>query len=159
MSKFLHTHQYLKKYCKKLTKEEAQKHLDEGTGYIGKPGYTFCNPSSSSTCYFASGSFPGCIRGGLVSADQSDEWYLMTLKDIICTHGFYPDPYMMSTVAIMQNNMQDFEVHLDDLIKYCIDSGIHSADFKHPMRSPKIWQEYFSRKGMLDEKESSKHSN
>lgn len=139
----IHTRQYLEKYCKKLTKEEAQKHLDEGTGYISSGGYTLCNVEGKYPRYFASGVFPGCLRGGNVSLDVSDGWYLLTLKDVICTHGFYPDPFMMTNVTRMQSDMKDYEIHIDDLIVKCINAKDTAEVLKHPMKAPAIWQKYF----------------
>lgn len=140
----IHTKQYLEKFCKKLTQEEAQKHLDEGTGYISSGGYTYCKVEGKYSRYFAAGVFPGCLRGGEVSAKSSDNWYLLTLKDVICTHGFYPDAFMMTNVTRMQSDMNDYEIHIDDLIVKCINASASAEMLKHPMKSQQIWQRYFN---------------
>lgn len=141
--------EYYVKYCKELTKEEAEEVFRNGTGIISSGAYTFHSDGNDHCHYHAFGTFPGCLRGGSSDYDllNIEKWYLLTPIDLICTIG-YRRP---QGVFFIPENFQTMEGAIDlDKLDAVYAELMDGVDDREPWKNAAVWRRYFNRQVPFD---------
>lgn len=139
----MNTHEYLKRHCKPVSQEEANRIIFTGEGIVVGGAYTHYSVDGYHY-YHAFGTFPGCMRGGPAGKvnDKIHDWYSVSPLDIVCMQGyrpheFYTPPESFSKMA----NCPNWEELNDILTK----SGLTESDLVDPDKNAKFWRQYFNK--------------
>ena len=116
-----------------LTAQEANKVLADN-GFISKRGYIFHKDG-----YFADGTYPGCMRGGLNNITVNWRWEEITEREIVCKCGYESDMF----VAVKADGSIESFI---DLYDYILRNAKDYEDIKNPMINSKLCREYFKKK-------------
>ena len=132
-----------------MDNSNMQRIVDSGNAYIiTGGGYTFMSDGEGSHLYFASGTFPGCLRGGKEPDLNKLKGIFreINLQEVVCKKGYFPEFYgYNSFIMRYMCNSDDYSVDFDILNKFCADSPYKTDDLKNPMKSSKIFKVSFEK--------------
>jgi hypothetical protein len=136
--------EYRRKYGKRITQDEANVILAEGTGIVSAGGYILYSDSGGYHYYHAFGTFPGCVRG-CAKADVNDqitEWYSITPIDLICLTGYKPTEHrsILSHFSSLPE-CPDW----DELDRTFVEANLSLDTQTDPELNAEFWRRHFSR--------------
>ena len=117
-----------------MNQDEAWEYVQSG-GVVTSGGYTYYKDG-----YFACGTYPGCVRGGLINYEsfEGKTWYPQTEENIVCKIGYRPCQFLkgvdLKTPCDWLNRLNDY-----------LEERLTVKAYKNPDLNAKICRQFFNK--------------